>query len=130
MTFENILVEKNNAVATITINRPSKLNALKEATIEEPLHALKQCDEESRIRAMIITGSGEKAFVAGAHISEFAMVNTSEVAELARKGQELLFEFVERWGTPGIAAVYDFALRRVWELSMASHIRVASYNAR
>lgn len=130
MTFENILVEKNNAVATITINRPSKLNALNKATIEELHHAFKQCDEDSGIRAIIITGSGEKAFVAGADISEFASFNTSQGSELARKGQELLFDFVERLGTPVIAAVNGFALGGGLELAMASHIRVASDNAR
>ena len=130
MTFENILVEKNNTVATITINRPSKLNALNKATIEELHHAFKQCDEDSGIRAIIITGSGEKAFVAGADISEFASFNTSQGSELARKGQELLFDFVERLGTPVIAAVNGFALGGGLELAMASHIRVASDNAR
>lgn len=130
MTFENILVEKNNAVATITINRPSKLNALNKTTIEELHHAFKQCDEDSGIRAIIITGSGEKAFVAGADISEFASFNTSQGSELARKGQELLFDFVERLGTPVIAAVNGFALGGGLELAMASHIRVASDNAR
>lgn len=130
MTFENILVEKNNAVATITINRPSKLNALNKATIEELHEAFKDCEEDSEIRAIIITGSGEKAFVAGADISEFASFNTSQGSELARKGQELLFDFVERLGTPVIAAVNGFALGGGLELAMASHIRVASDNAR
>ena len=130
MTFENILVEKNNAVATITINRPSKLNALNKATIEELHEAFKDCEEDSEIRAVIITGSGEKAFVAGADISEFASFNTSQGSELARKGQELLFDFVERLGTPVIAAVNGFALGGGLELAMASHIRVASDNAR
>lgn len=130
MTFENILVEKNNAVATITINRPSKLNALNKATIEELHEAFKDCEKDSEIRAVIITGSGEKAFVAGADISEFASFNTSQGSELARKGQELLFDFVERLGTPVIAAVNGFALGGGLELAMASHIRVASDNAR
>ena len=94
MSFENILVEKNQAVATITINRPSKLNALNKATIEELHEAFKNCEADKDTRAIIITGSGEKAFVAGADISEFASFNVSEGSELARKGQELLFDFV------------------------------------
>src|SRR5690554_3543391 len=130
MSFGNILVEKNQAIATITINRPSKLNALNKATIEELHQAFKNCEDDKEIRAIIITGSGEKAFVAGADISEFASFNTSQGSELARKGQELLFDFVERLGTPVIAAVNGFALGGGLELAMASHIRVASDNAK
>lgn len=130
MTFENILVQKNNQIATITINRPTKLNALNKTTIEELHDAFKQCNEDKEIRVIIVTGSGEKAFVAGADISEFASFNTSQGSELARKGQELLFDFVERLGTPVIAAVNGFALGGGLELAMASHIRVASDNAR
>src|SRR5690554_6295853 len=129
MTFENILVQKNNQIATITINRPSKLNALNKATIEELHTAFNDCNEDKEIRAIIITGSGEKAFVAGADISEFANFSTSEGSELARKGQELLFDFVEQLGTPVIAAVNGFALCGGLELAMASHMRVASDNA-
>src|SRR5690554_8061500 len=100
MTFENILVEKNNAVATITRNRPYKLNALNKARIEELHHPFKQCDEDSGIRAIIITGSGERAFVAGADMSQFASFNSSQGSELARKGQELLFDVVEPLAAP------------------------------
>ena len=78
MSFENILVEKNNALATITINRPTKLNALNKATIEELHNAFKECESDNDVRAIIITGSGEKAFVAGADISEFASFSVSE----------------------------------------------------
>lgn len=130
MTFENILVQKNNQIATITINRPSKLNALNKATIEELHTAFNDCNEDKEIRAIIITGSGEKAFVAGADISEFANFSTSEGSELARKGQELLFDFVEQLGTPVIAAVNGFALGGGLELAIASHLRVASDNAK
>lgn len=130
MSFENILVEKSNAVATITINRPTKLNALNKATIQELYEAFKACDEDSEVRAIIITGSGEKAFVAGADISEFASFDVSQGAELARKGQEILFDFVQNLGTPVIAAVNGFALGGGLELSMASHIRLASDNAK
>lgn len=130
MSFENILVEKNNAVATITINRPAKLNALNKATIEELHNAFAQCEKDTEVRVIIITGSGEKAFVAGADISEFASFDASQGAELARKGQELLFDFVENLQTPVIAAINGFALGGGLELAMASHIRIASDNAR
>jgi len=130
MSFENILVEKNNAVATITINRPAKLNALNKATIEELHNAFAQCEKDTEVRVIIITGSGEKAFVAGADISEFASFDASQGAELARKGQQLLFDFVENLQTPVIAAINGFALGGGLELAMASHIRIASDNAR
>ena len=130
MSFENILVEKNNAVATITINRPTKLNALNKATIEELHNAFKECESDNEIRAIIITGFGEKAFVAGADISEFASFSTAQGSELARKGQELLFDFVENLQTPVIAAVNGFALGGGLELAMAAHIRIASDNAK
>lgn len=130
MLFENILVEKNNAVATITINRPTKLNALNKATIEELHNAFKELESDDAIRAIIVTGSGEKAFVAGADISEFASFSTAQGSELARKGQELLFDFIENLQTPVIAAVNGFALGGGLELAMAAHIRIASNNAK
>lgn len=130
MLFENILVEKNQAIATITINRPTKLNALNKQTIQELHDAFKQLESDADVRAIIITGSGEKAFVAGADISEFASFSVTEGAELAKKGQELLFNFVENLQTPVIAAVNGFALGGGLELAMASHIRIASDNAK
>ncbi len=130
MNFENILVEQKEKIAQITINRPSKLNALNKATIEELHQAFKQLDADKETRAIIITGSGEKAFVAGADISEFANFNEAQGAELAAKGQELLFDFVANLSTPVIAAVNGFALGGGLELAMSAHIRVASDNAR
>lgn len=130
MNFENILVEKKDKIAQIIINRPSKLNALNKATIEELHQAFKQLDADNATRAIIITGSGEKAFVAGADISEFANFNEAQGAELAAKGQELLFDFVANLSTPVIAAVNGFALGGGLELAMSAHIRVASDNAR
>ncbi|CAM1358274.1 Short-chain-enoyl-CoA hydratase [Tenacibaculum litoreum] len=130
MNFENILVEQTNALATITINRPKKLNALNKATIEELHNAFKALEEDASIKVIIITGSGEKAFVAGADISEFAHFSVEEGAMLARKGQEILFDFVENLSTPVIAAVNGFALGGGLELAMACHFRVASDNAK
>lgn len=130
MNFENILVEKKEKIAQITINRPSKLNALNKATIEELHGAFKALQDDKSVRAIIITGSGEKAFVAGADISEFADFDEKQGAELAAKGQELLFDFVANLSKPVIAAVNGFALGGGLELAMAAHIRVASDNAR
>jgi len=128
MNFENIIIEQKDNLAIITINRPSKLNALNKTTIEELHQAFKYLEENAKV--IIITGSGEKAFVAGADISEFADFNTEEGAELARKGQELLFNFVQNLKIPVIAAVNGFALGGGLELAMASHFRVASTNAK
>ncbi|WP_457616254.1 enoyl-CoA hydratase/isomerase family protein [Lutibacter sp.] len=130
MEFENIIVTQKEKWAIITINRPSKLNALNKSTIEELHQAFKQLNELDSVKAIIITGSGDKAFVAGADISEFADFDTNEGAELARKGQKLLFDFVQNLSTPVIAAVNGFALGGGLELAMAAHFRVASTNAK
>ena len=130
MKFENILIEKTNSLGTIIINRPKKLNALNIATITELHNAFSVLNEDSSIKAIIITGSGEKAFVAGADISEFADFSVEQGAELARKGQETLFDFVANLSTPVIAAVNGFALGGGLELAMSAHFRVASDNAK
>lgn len=130
MNYENILAEKENGLAVITINRPTKLNALNKATIQELHEAFKALDADKEVKAIIITGSGEKAFVAGADISEFADFDVAQGGELAAKGQELLFDFVENLSTPVIAAVNGFALGGGLELAMAAHFRVASDNAK
>ncbi len=130
MNFENILVDQNNGLATITINRPKKLNALNRATIEELHNAFKSLEQDDSTKAIIITGSGEKAFVAGADISEFAHFSVEDGGRLAAKGQELLFDFVENLSTPVIAAVNGFALGGGLELAMACHFRIASDNAK
>ena len=130
MSYNNILFTTDSGITTITINRPSKLNALNKETIEELNTAFAKAEEEISTRVVIITGSGEKAFVAGADISEFANFSEAEGAELARKGQELLFDFVAEMGTPVIAAVNGFALGGGLELAMAAHFRVASDTAR
>jgi enoyl-CoA hydratase len=130
MTFENILVATEGHLATITINRPSKLNALNKATIQELHDALAQLDAEATIKVILLTGSGEKAFVAGADISEFAHFSIEEGAQLAALGQEILFDFVENMKTPVIAAVNGFALGGGLELAMSCHFRIASDNAK
>ncbi len=128
--FENILIEQKEGWALITINRPSKLNALNIATIKELHEAFKLLEEDPKTNAIVITGSGEKAFVAGADISEFADFSVSQGEQLAAQGQALLFDFVAYLSTPVIAAVNGFALGGGLELAMAAHFRIASDNAK
>ncbi|MDP5097028.1 MAG: enoyl-CoA hydratase-related protein [Flavobacterium sp.] len=128
--MENILIEKQDAIAVITINRPTKLNALNKATIQELHDGFKTLNEDTAVKAIIITGSGEKAFVAGADISEFANFSIEEGGKLAAEGQALLFDFVQNLQTPVIAAVNGFALGGGLELAMSCHFRVASDNAK
>ncbi len=130
MNFENILVDQENGLATITINRPKKLNALNKATIEELHNALKHLEEDTDVKVIVMTGSGEKAFVAGADISEFAHFSIEDGGRLAAKGQEMLFDYIENFSKPVIAAVNGFALGGGLELAMSCHFRVASDNAR
>jgi enoyl-CoA hydratase len=130
MHFNNILISRKEGVATITINRPKKLNALNRETIEELHEAFEDADAEMETRVIILTGSGEKAFVAGADISEFADFDVEEGAKLSRHGQELLFDYIENLSTPVIAAVNGFALGGGLELAMCCHFRIASDNAK
>jgi len=128
--MENILIEKQDAIAIVTINRPTKLNALNKATIQELHDGFKLLNEDKSVKAIIVTGSGEKAFVAGADISEFAHFSVQEGGNLAAQGQALLFDFVQNLETPVIAAVNGFALGGGLELAMSCHFRVASDNAK
>jgi len=130
MSYQNLLSETNNGITTITINRPTKLNALNKKTIKELHEAFKKADESVKTKVIIITGSGEKAFVAGADISEFADFSVSEGGQLAAQGQALLFDFVANLSTPVIAAINGFALGGGLELAMAAHFRIASDNAK
>lgn len=125
-----ILTEIRKQIAFLTINRPQQLNALNKATIEALHNALKVADEDPLIGVIILTGSGEKAFVAGADIKEFADFNIAQGGQLAQTGQETLFDFIEKLSTPVIAAVNGFALGGGLELAMAAHIRIASTNAK
>ncbi len=130
MSYQNILSSTSNRITTITINRPNKLNALNRDTIQELHDAFDDANKSSGTKVIIITGSGEKAFVAGADISEFADFDVKQGGKLAAKGQELLFDFVENLSTPVIAAVNGFALGGGLELAMACHFRIASINAK
>lgn len=130
MSYNNILSEEKNGITTITINRPNKLNALNIDTIDELHEAFKEADADKKTKVIIVTGSGEKAFVAGADISEFAHFDVKQGRKLSKKGQKILFDFVENLSTPVIAAVNGFALGGGLELAMACHFRVASDNAK
>ena len=128
--MEHILIEKHEQIAVITINRPTKLNALNKETIQELHEAFAELNKEQTVKAIIIVGSGVKAFVAGADISEFANFSIAEGQQLAAEGQALLFDFVQNLSTPVIAAVNGFALGGGLELAMACHFRIASTNAK
>jgi enoyl-CoA hydratase len=130
MSYKNILVAKENSIATITINRPTKLNALNKVTIQELHQAFEELEKNYVTRVVILTGSGEKAFVAGADIAEFADFSVEEGVQLAARGQDILFNFVENLKIPVIAAVNGFALGGGLELAMACHFRIASDNAK
>jgi len=128
--YQNILFEERDQLAIITINRPAQLNALNKETISELHEGLSVANASQSIRVVIITGSGEKAFVAGADIKEFAFFSVEEGKTLAAEGQALLFSFIENMNKPVIAAINGFALGGGLELAMASHIRLTSTNAR
>ncbi|MES2240777.1 MAG: enoyl-CoA hydratase-related protein [Bacteroidota bacterium] len=130
MSYKNILIAKENNIATITINRPEKLNALNKVTIKELHHAFEELEQNQETRVIILTGSGQKAFVAGADIAEFADFSVEEGIQLAAQGQDILFNFVEKLRVPVIAAINGFALGGGLELAMACHIRIASESAR
>lgn len=130
MDYNNIIVSEEGNIAMITINRPKKLNALNKETISELHEAFNDLNEDDTIRVIILTGSEDKAFVAGADISEFADFGVKKGSKLAQRGQELLFDFVENLSTPVIAAINGYALGGGLELAMACHFRVTSSNAK
>ncbi|MCB0475904.1 MAG: enoyl-CoA hydratase/isomerase family protein, partial [Flavobacteriaceae bacterium] len=130
MGYKNILVSEKDDITTIIINRPNKLNALNKETIQELHKAFIKAEADEDTRVIIVTGSGEKAFVAGADIAEFADFNVRQGADLAQTGQKLLFDFVENLSKPVLAAVNGFALGGGLELAMACHFRIASDNAK
>lgn len=129
MKFENLVLEVKGEILTIIINREKKLNALNRATIEELNLALIHAQKDNTIGAIIITGSGNKAFIAGADISEFSSLNSDEGETIARNGQANVFDIIENSNKPIIAAINGFALGGGLELALACHIRIASENA-
>lgn len=130
MNPENLLVEKEQKTAILTINRPQSLNALNRSVLEELSTALDQLKDDIQTRVIIITGAGEKSFVAGADIKEFSDYGTEQAEELSRNGQAMVFDKIENFNKPIIAAINGFALGGGLELAMACHIRYASQNAK
>lgn len=130
MTFETVLTDLKNGVLTVTINRPDKLNSLNEKTIDELHEALIEAENDAQVKVLILTGSGNKSFVAGADIAEFAGFSVEQGKELSATGHFKIFNFIENYSKPVIAAINGFALGGGLELAMACHIRVASDNAK
>ena len=129
MTFENLLVERDEAVAIITFNRPKVLNALNTQTLSELSSAIAACKDDPGVRAIILTGAGEKSFVAGADINELAVQTPVQGKEHARRGQQI-FDAIEQLGKPVIAAINGFALGGGCELAMACTMRIAADTAK
>ena len=127
MDFENLKLENRDGILWITIDRPKKLNALNVRTIEELGRAAEMAAEES-VRAVVVTGAGEKAFVAGADIAELNTLGPEEAKEFGLRGQAVFTRF-ERLPKPVVAAVNGYALGGGCELAMACHVRIASSNA-
>ncbi len=128
MTYENLLVTSEAGIGTITINRPKALNALNGATLVELERAVQQLDADASVGVILVTGSGEKAFVAGADISEMADFGPQHAEEHARRGQRVIGSF-ENCRKPTIAAINGYALGGGLELALACDIRLASENA-
>ena len=129
MMYQSLLTSLDDGIFTITINRPDKLNALNKMVMDELNVAVKEVYENKEIRSAIITGAGQKAFVAGADISEFLGLNAAEGMEMAKKGQTI-FSRIENCPKPIVAAVNGFALGGGCELAMVCDIRIASSNAK
>lgn len=128
--YKNIIISQTEGIQIITINRPEQLNALNKVTIEELSNAIGEAEENISIGVIILTGAGEKSFVAGADIKEFADFNISQGGALAETGQTLLFNKIEQLNKPVIAAINGFALGGGLELAMSCHLRLAAQNAR
>lgn len=130
MKYQNLLVEIENKTAIITLNRPESLNALNKGLLEDISSFLDENEKNPEIRVIILTGAGEKSFVAGADIKEFSDFNGQQGEKLAAEGQQRVFNKVENFPKPIIAAINGFALGGGLELAMAAHIRMASENAK
>lgn len=128
--YTTLLVQIENGICTITINRPDKLNALNKTVISELSAAVDEIYTNPDIKSAIITGAGPKAFVAGADISEFLQLTAAEGEELARRGQQLVFDKIENSPKPIVAAVNGFALGGGCELALSCHFIYAAENAK
>ncbi|RZA01338.1 MAG: enoyl-CoA hydratase [Sphingobacteriaceae bacterium] len=129
MSYTTLLLNTENNICTITINRPDKLNALNKDVFNDLDKAVDEINNDSNVKAAIITGAGPKAFVAGADITEFAALTKDQAMDLAKRGQDVFFK-IENSAKPIVAAVNGFALGGGCELAMACHFRLASDNAK
>jgi enoyl-CoA hydratase len=129
MAFDNLLVERDAAVAIVTINRPKALNALNTQTVDELRRAMLELKRDDSVRAIVLTGAGEKSFVAGADINELAVQTPTGGREHALAGQHV-FDVIENLGKPVIAAINGFALGGGCELAMACTLRIAAETAK
>ncbi len=129
MTFDNLLLERDGPVAIITINRPAVLNALNTPTTDELRRAILELKHDASVRVVIITGAGEKAFIAGADINELAALKPAQGKEHAQRGQHV-FDLIENMGKPVVAAINGFCLGGGCELAMACTVRMAADTAR
>src|SRR3954454_5925640 len=129
LRLENVVYDKKGPIAYVTLNRPKVMNALNKATINELRTAFEDARDDSAVRGVILTGTGEKAFAAGADIAEIASNTAVEAEEATRRGQALT-DLIENLGKPVIAAVNGFALGGGCELAMASTIRIAAESAK
>jgi enoyl-CoA hydratase len=127
--YNNLSLSTNGNILTITINRESKLNALNHETLAELKETIQSVHDDKEVRGVILTGAGEKAFVAGADISEFTELNELNARKFAEEGQEI-FDLIEKCHSPVIAVVNGFALGGGCELAMACHMRVAVQSAK
>ena len=127
--YSTLLVQTENGICTITINRPDKLNALNKAVFDDLNTIVDEIQHNSDIKSVIITGAGTKAFVAGADITEFNGLTKEQAKALAKRGQDIFFK-IENSPKPIVAAVNGFALGGGCELAMACHFRIASENAK
>ena len=130
MPYNNLTYEIENRINIISINRPKKLNALNIETFSEIDHAIKSSVANSEVRIIIITGVGDKAFVAGADISEFVNFTMEQAFELSESGHKVLTETIEKCPKPIIAAINGYALGGGLEIAMACHLRIASENSK
>lgn len=128
--MENVQLTVADGIATLVINRPKQLNALNKQTLSEINEAFESMRENDAVKVVVMIGSGEKAFVAGADIKEFADFSGVEGSELAKTGHLTVFNVIEEFSKPVIAAINGFALGGGLELAMAAHVRIASDNAR
>lgn len=128
--MENVQLTVVDGIATLVIDRPKQLNALNKQTLSEINEAFESMRENDAVKVVVMTGSGEKAFVAGADIKEFADFSGVEGSELAKTGHLTVFNVIEEFSKPVIAAINGFALGGGLELAMAAHVRIASDNAR